>query len=333
MMRLTLDSFRSGGAILCFHGVTTSGRPATGSAHVTFDAFKSIVQVALRLGKLVPLSDLVGRHATGRSTAGLVAITFDDAYHGLAAERVQDFISRHDVPVTVFVVAGASESGAAYWWDRVEDLFPSVSAEQWRAFESQCGLPDEYRRGQPPGHGPLRPLRQWMLANYSGRWPGQLEPALFALECEAGRSTSHRSMTWDELERLTAIRSIELGVHTVSHPVLPLLPATEMDDEIAGCHDRLRERFDRVVPILAIPFGLYDERTIRASRAAGMIAALTLGETTLPPAGTDHGLPRFCMMNGDTPASVAMRLLGVREIVSRRRHRQPLYPSLPSATT
>ena len=334
MLRLTLRSFRAGGAILCFHGVAPAGRPARRSAHVTFDAFKSVVDVARRLGTLVSLSDLVQRHATGRRTGGLVAITFDDAYQALVTDPVRDFISRHAVPVTVFVVTSAAETGAAYWWDRVEDLFATFDADRWRAFERQCGLPDAYR-GQAASYGPLRPLRQWMLATYSGRWPRELEPALFALECEAGRSTSHRPMTWDELDRLTAIPTIELGVHTVSHPVLPLLPAAEMHEEVAGCYERLRERFDRVVPILAIPFGLYDERTIRVSRSAGMIAALTLGETTLTRSGgdVDHALPRFCMMNGDTGASVAVRLLGLREIVRRRLHAQPAFPALPSATT
>ena len=95
----------------------------------------------------------------------------------------------------------------------------------------------------------------------------------------------------NELERLAAIPSVELGVHTVSHPVLPLVPGTEMQQEIAGCYDRLRERFERAVPILAIPFGLYDDRTIRASRAAGMTAALTLGETTLPRPEPDMRFP------------------------------------------
>ena len=330
MLQLSLGAFRSGGAILCFHGVTMSGRPARGSTHVTSAAFRSIVQAAHRLGTLVPLDELVRRHAAGKRTAGLIAITFDDAYQGLAAEPVLDFISRSDIPVTVFVVAGTAATGAAYWWDRVDHLFPFVDADRWRAFENQCGLPDEYRLGQPPSFGPLRPLRQWVLAAHNGRWPLQLEAALFAMECEAGQSTGHRSMTWDELGQLTAVRSIDLGVHTVSHPVLPLLSAQEMQEEIAGCHRRLCERFDRVVPILAIPFGLYDERTINASRSAGMIAALTLGETTLNASG-EHAVPRFCLMGGDTPASVALRLLGVREIV--RRKPPPLYPALPSATT
>jgi peptidoglycan/xylan/chitin deacetylase (PgdA/CDA1 family) len=331
-LQLSLGAFRSGGAILCFHGLT-SGRPARACAHVTYDAFKSAVYVARRLGTLVPLGDLVRRHADGRSTAGLLAMTFDDAYQGLAEDPVRDFISRQGIPITVFVVSGAAETGAVYWWDRVEDLFPLVPADRWRAFEDACGLPDEYRRGQPSGYGPLRPLRQWVLAAYRGRWPSRLEPVLAALEREAGHATKHRSLTFDELARLTEIPGIEIGVHTASHPVLPLLSDEEMRDEIAGCYDRLRERFANVVPVLTVPFGLYDERTIRASRAAGMIAALTLAEATLP-AGTSHALPRFCMMSGDTPASVAIRMLGLRDIVRRRlQPPAPIYPALPSATT
>ena len=289
--------------------------------------------MARRLGQLVPLAELVRRHAAHRSTAGLVALTFDDAYHALGAQPVREFIAHHHVPLTVFVVTGTARTGAAYWWDRVEELFPHVAADRWRAFENRCGLPEDYRRGQPGEHGPLRPLRQWVLAAYRGRCPAHFEAALSALERELGRSTTQRSMTFQELEALTAIPTVDIGVHTMSHHVLPFLSDLELHREIAGCLDRLRERFDRVVPVLAVPFGLYDERTVRASRIAGMAATLTLGATTLDRAGSDHLLPRFCMMSTDTRTGVALRLLGIREIVRRRTGPQPQYPELPSATT
>src|SRR5262245_35919403 len=121
--------------------------------------------MARRVGTLVPLTDLVRRHREGRSTAGLIAITLDDAYAALQ-QGFQQAIVRDTIPVTLFVVAQAASNGAAYWWDRVDDLFPRVDAGRWMAFEKACGLPDEYRRGQPPEYGPLRPLRQWLLARY-----------------------------------------------------------------------------------------------------------------------------------------------------------------------
>jgi len=334
MLRIPLTPLRSGGAILCFHSVTTRDLPAAGAAHVTFEAFKSFIRVARGLGELVPLSELVRRHADNRSTSGLIAVTLDDAYAAVRTTAVREFVSRNAVPLTLFVVATAAETGATYWWDRVDDLFPAVAPDRWRAFEAACGLPEEYRRGQPREHGPLRPLRQWLLAAHTGRWPEHLDAALDALEREVGCRTVHRSMTFDELEDLTSIPGVELGVHTVSHPVLPLLSDLQLREEIAGCHDRLRERFANVVPVLAVPFGLYDERTLRASRAAGMMAALTLAGTTLNGRSPDHALPRFCLTGSDTGPRLGLRLLGLPEFVRRCAQRPPaLYPALPSATT
>jgi peptidoglycan/xylan/chitin deacetylase (PgdA/CDA1 family) len=332
MWTTTLRPFRTGGAVLCFHSVTTPALPAEGAAHVPVETFTSLVRAARRLGEIVPLGELVRRHREGRSTRGMVAVTFDDAYAALRTE-LADVISRQAIPVAVFVVANAAATGARYWWDRVDDLFPRVAPDRWRSFEAACGLADEYRQGQPPEHGPLRPLRQWLLATFAGRWPAHLDRALDALEQEAGEQTLHRSMTFEELAELAALPGVELGVHTVSHPVLPLLPDHELAYEIAAGHDALRERFARVVPVLAVPFGLYDERTLRTARAAGMIASLTLGGIPFN-GGTGDALPRFCVTTADTPARLGMRLLGVRELLRPAARRAPArFPDLPSPTT
>ena len=62
----------------------------------------------------------------GRSTAGLIAVTFDDAYAAVLTE-LKDFISRTAVPIAVFAVTDAAMTGSTYWWDRVDDLFPRVT--------------------------------------------------------------------------------------------------------------------------------------------------------------------------------------------------------------
>ena len=195
-------------------------------------------------------------------------------------------------------------------------------------------MPDAYRRGQPREHGPLRPLRQWLLAAFAGRWPDHLEPALAALEEEIGYQTPHRSMTGRELDELSAVPWIEIGVHTMSHPVLPLLPDDEIRQEIAISFSALRERFANVVPVLAVPFGLYDRRTLRIARSAGMSASFTLAGSALTDSDSERGLPRLCVTGIDSRTSLGLRLLGVKETVRGWLGYPPvLYPDLPSATT
>jgi peptidoglycan/xylan/chitin deacetylase (PgdA/CDA1 family) len=330
---IPIAAFSSGGAILCFHSITTSELPAAGDAHVSLEQFRGYVRVARRLGRLVPLGELLRRHAQGQSTGGLIAITLDDAYAALGRE-VREIISREAIPITVFVVSESAATGGAYWWDRVDDLFPLTPAERWRAFETACGVPDAYRRKQPPEHGPLRPLRQWVLAKYRGRWPIHLEPVLAALEHEIGLSTRHRSMTFDELAGLAAMPEVEIGVHTASHPVLPFLSTSDLEREILGCYADLRERFESVLPVLAIPFGLFDERTMRAASSVGMIASLTLSGDTLAGYAGRHALPRICLTRRDTCTRLGMRILALPRL-KRRCFAQTLtmYPALPSAST
>lgn len=321
------------GAILCFHSFTTPDLPGEGIAHIPLEGFKSFICVARHLGALVPLGELVRRHSQGRSTSGLIAVTLDDAYVALCGQ-FRDFVLREQIPVAIFVVTGAAATGARYWWDRIDDLFPRVPPDRWRAFEAACGLPEEYRRGQPPEYGPLRPLRQWLLAAYAGRWPSHLEPALRALERETGRETRQRSMTFEELETLAAAPGVEIGVHTISHPVLPLLSDEELRQEIVASYDLLRARFASVLPIVALPFGLYDERTLRAVRSAGMMASLTLAGDRLRLSAAGQALPRLCVGRSDTPGRLGLRLLGL-PLLTRRclGRRAASYPDLPSPTT
>jgi peptidoglycan/xylan/chitin deacetylase (PgdA/CDA1 family) len=321
------------GAVLCFHGLDVDGAPSRASMHVPLRLLEASVSVIRSLATIVPLREIVSRHVAGRGTAGLVALTADDAYASLLA--AEPFLQRSGVPLTVFVVSAALAGGRTFWWDRIDDLFPLASPEQWRRFENECGLPETYRCGQPVDEGPLRPLRQWLLAEHAGRWPDALEEPLFRLEEDLGRRTAQRSMTEAELEGFVARTGIEVGIHTVSHAVLPFLPDDELVREIAHCHNELRARFPEVVPYLAVPFGLADQRTLRLAAEAGVTVSLTLTGVPLRPRFIPElGVPRFCVVRECTPGILALQLSGVAALVNRLRGRRfTPYPALPSPTT
>jgi peptidoglycan/xylan/chitin deacetylase (PgdA/CDA1 family) len=333
LLRLIARRVSPAGSILCFHSITGADLPSASSTHVPLSTLTSAVAAARRCGEIVPLSEMVARHQAGRSTAGLIAITFDDAYAALLGSTAV-FLREEAIPVCVFVATDAALSGSRFWWDRLDDSYPRVSPERWRAFERDCGLPHTYRTGQPREFGPLRPFRQWLLREFQGRWPTTFEERLGALEREAGTETAHRSMTLDELADLRAQAPVAVGIHTMSHPVLPLLGDDELLREVAESHHILRERFESVIPVLAVPFGLYDQRTLRLARSAGMSASLSLAGTTLRQVSPGDELPRFCLMREEPSWKLHLRILGIGDRLQRVRGNQaPRYPVLPSATT
>src|SRR6266702_8341568 len=105
-----MPSLRAAGAILCFHGVNSPDTPGQNQAHVTLPAFQAFIESARQMGQLVPLRELVSRHLAGRSTAGLIAITADDAYASLG--EASEYLTREAIPLTVFAVARQAGVGA-----------------------------------------------------------------------------------------------------------------------------------------------------------------------------------------------------------------------------
>jgi peptidoglycan/xylan/chitin deacetylase (PgdA/CDA1 family) len=321
------------GAVLCFHGIDADAGPSPSSMHVPLELLEAIVDTIQGLGTIVPLRDLVDRHVAGRSTRGMLAVTADDGYASwLAAEP---FIVRRALPLTMFAVSGALDGGRRFWWDRLDDSAACAHPERWRRFEDACALPEDYRRGQPAAEGPVRPLRQWVLATHAGRWPSALEEPLTALEDELGLRTAQRAMTEPELAGFLRRTGAHLGVHTVSHAALPFLPDHEVVAEIRHSYDALRARFPETLPYLALPFGLCDARTLRLAADAGMRVSLTLPGCPLDrPFSADVGMPRLNVMRQHTPGRLALKVSGVAWLLDRvRGETAPPYPVLPSETT
>ena len=322
----------SAGSILCLHSFAAES-PGGGSAHVPASMLRMAVDIARDVGTIVTLRELLERRRRQQSTRGLVALTFDDAYVALLGADAA-FLREEGIPFTIFVTTDAARDGKAFWWDRVEELYPRASRERWLAFERDCKLPDAFRDRQPAEFGPLRPLRQWMLYAYEGRMPPHVNRALLALESELGHRTEQRSMTFAELTPLMSSGSVDVGVHTCSHPVLPLLPDEELRREIGGCYAILREIFPRTLPVLAAPFGLFDDRSVRCAREEGMQVTLTLGGRTMSTETSEDWLPRFCLSAGERDWKLLLRVTGVVERWRDwRGQSESPYPELPSAST
>jgi peptidoglycan/xylan/chitin deacetylase (PgdA/CDA1 family) len=77
-------------------------------------------------------------------------------------------------------------------------------------------------------------------------------------QCEIpGRLKSYsglRPMRWEHVRKLVAA-GMEIGAHTVSHPLLSQLPAREQEREMVASKERLEEQIAASVVSFALPYG------------------------------------------------------------------------------
>jgi peptidoglycan/xylan/chitin deacetylase (PgdA/CDA1 family) len=315
------------GGVLAFHGVLP--KPDPDQLNVTIDAghFEALLEACQSVGELVALTELLDRHATGLSTARMIALTFDDAYASLL-HTAAPILKRRAAPATAFVVARASRDGAAFWWDRLAAINAAADDERWTQFVRRIGVPDSFVHGPHQQYGRTHAVRQWVLSQGSGRLTGPAIDAFVEAEEACRCQAADRPMTFEQLDAFVAATGATLGPHTLTHPVVPLLSDVEATEEIGRSYRELLERSPAVDPYLAVPFGLFDRATAGVVKRAGLRGFLTLGGMSLAGSDENGEVPRVCISTSTEPLRLALRVSGLLDF-----RRPPRFPDMPTATT
>lgn len=324
-LRGILGVMPAGGAILCLHGIRSGNQPDGGGIHVDAPRLAGVLDAAGSVGRIVPVDALMTRHAAGKSTSGLIAITFDDACLSVR-ELAVPMLRARSAPASIFAVRDAAENGSVYWWDRLSFLEDQMSAGEWDLLGRAVGLTDT----TSPGRGTR--ARDAIVARHRGALPKAAAEVFAGVESRLGTANYDRSMTTAELSELSRDPLVTLGVHTVTHRALPLLGDDDVRREVADCHAWLREVTPSPLPVLAIPYGLRDERTRRLALEAGMRDVLRIAPRTVRAGTSATGYPRFMVSERRSGWKLAAGLVGLQEFVRALGLREgPDDPVMPSA--
>jgi len=240
-----------------------------------FDEQLAVLQVRGRVERL--------EHALEASTLTRLgqrrptfAITFDDGYvdnlvHALA------LLERHDAPATIFIVTGMLDE-PTFWWDMLAELVFGCSIPNEELIESaiQLGLVADLslRDEQSDLHSihgllyqALVPRRgeeiHWFLAELCARL--DIEPP----------TPCGRPLTTEELEQLASHPLITIGIHTVHHRRLTLLPLDQVRTEVTAGARALDDLFGERRRVLAYPYGATSPAISELARATGVAYGVT----------------------------------------------------------
>jgi peptidoglycan/xylan/chitin deacetylase (PgdA/CDA1 family) len=185
-----------------------------------------------------------------------VAITFDDGYKDNFTEAFPALRSRR-LPATVFIAVENVERAMPFWWDRLAAAIHAapngpVALDLGGGMASvTLNGPDSRRRvvEQACEAFKLMPHAE------AGR---RLEAALRALGTVA--DSGDPVLSWDDV-RAMAEGGIEIGSHTLDHPVLSRLSPEEASWQIVESRRRAEDRLKRPVRFFAYPNGKRDDVT------------------------------------------------------------------------
>jgi peptidoglycan/xylan/chitin deacetylase (PgdA/CDA1 family) len=281
--------FANGGAILLYHRVTCLDRDPQLLA-VTPEHFAQHVEILRRKVRVVTLQKLAQEARSGLRKPA-VAITFDDGYADNVLEA-KPILERAEMPATVFVVSGSVGSELEFWWDELDRLLLLPEDGGWHV--------------EAATSGPERRSRYVGLCNDLKHAPASTRAAVLqelllkTQHSKTGRQ-SHRVMTEVQL-RCLIDGLMEVGAHTVSHPMLSSMDPNEQESEIKLSKHRLEELTEKPVTTFAYPYGGrhdYNRQSVECVRRAGFSLACSNFSGMVWPTTNSLELPRFLIRNWD----------------------------------
>jgi peptidoglycan/xylan/chitin deacetylase (PgdA/CDA1 family) len=288
-----------GTLILGYHSISEGVSDAS-SICVTPQHFAEQLQVLSQIARVISLRELVGSLQEAHVPKRAVVLTFDDGYTDLL-HHAKPLLEHHQTPVTVFVTTGSP--GCEFWWDELERL--SLSSTKMPADLSLQVGTDSYASGRSLSASRQRvveSLYQELLALA----PREREKALLHLraQLELGSEDppARRALTPEELIELAAGGLVEIGAHTVTHPVLASLPISAQRREIQDSKLHLEMLLGRPVTSFAYPNGSSSQATRALVRESGFDCACASHNDIVWRACDPFHLPRFWIRdwNGDT---------------------------------
>ena len=240
-------SQRGNFVILTYHRVVPKPDPLWPS-QVDRVFFTRQMEVLRRYFNVLPLKEACSRLRDNALPPRAVVITFDDGY----ADNLHiaaPILSKFGLPATFFIATGYL-NGGRMWNDTIIEAIRATSISRVELdFLSTGPLTIDGLVDRRHAIETVISKIKYLPADERNRIADQLASLL-----QVRALPQNLMMTDDEIRALHA-EGMEIGGHTVSHPILSLLTPEEARSEIVNGRDYLAERLDVEITSFAYPNG------------------------------------------------------------------------------
>lgn len=291
--------------ILEYHDVSSNGSEFEGT--ISKARFFRHLKWLKRRFQIVTLGESTERLASDSGLErDLVVLTFDDGYEGNFT-GAWPALKAEDAVATIFLTTGFLD-GQELWFDLARRYLAAAKASPSslsnQALETLIRLYGSWPQRRAPDNLAQRLKyldpkdRTAVLDTLQG---SPLSPAPRA-----------QPLAWDQV-RMMRDGGIEFGAHTITHPILSLLPRDKQESEILLSRRRIQQETGALPTTFAYPNGSikdYTNETVHIVRQAGFQAACTTRKGSNRP-GCDPFVLHRIGIGSDPTWVVEARLSGL----------------------
>lgn len=262
---------RNKALVVMYHRISENeDTPATSAR-----AFAEQISYLTAHYRLMPLSDLADSLASGRKLPpGAAAITIDDGYRD-TYEVALPILRRYDAPAAVFVVTDFVDEKAWLWTDKLRYLILRTEAERFETVIKGRSLLLNFsgRASRLEAAGCINTVLKTLPDEEKNEAIDRIALSL-GLQIPPKPPSEFSSLTWEQLREMVSA-GIEIGSHTVTHPILTNISREQLQRELRESRARIASMLNREVTLFCYPNGNANASVRREVKREGYKCALT----------------------------------------------------------
>jgi peptidoglycan/xylan/chitin deacetylase (PgdA/CDA1 family) len=275
-------------SILIFHRVLPKADPLIPELPTAAD-FEATMRWVGSWFNVLPLGAAIQRLYEGSIPARALAITFDDGYAD-NEEVAAPILNKLGMTATFFVATGFLDGGCM-WNDQVIEAIrharsPAIDLRSLGLAQIPLTTDTERRQAVTSLLTAIKHLEQ-----------PQRQALADAIATTAGLDRAPALMMRPQQVRALRAHGMEIGAHTVTHPILTRLSADAAFDEMSRSKRDLEQVLGETVPLFAYPNGVpvqdYGNEHAAMARECGFDAAVSTAWGAASASSDRFQLPRF----------------------------------------
>jgi peptidoglycan/xylan/chitin deacetylase (PgdA/CDA1 family) len=303
---LSRSGARASLLVMIFHRVMPAPDPMVPS-EPDAAGFASQMDLIAANFTVLPLREAVARLRGGTLPARAVCITFDDGYANNFTVALP-ILKARSLPATVFVAPGFLNGGRMF----NDTVYEAIRSAPGRLDLREDGL-GEFTLGDAPAR--IRAAQEIVL-KLKYLEPAERLARAQALVRRTGAAVQDDLMMTDEQVARLAAAGIEIGAHTMTHPILASIDAASARAEIGQSKRRLEEIVGAPVRSFAYPNGKpgkdYRDEHVKLAREAGFELAVSTSWGAATAQSDPFQIPRIAPWDADSLRYAARMLQSYR---------------------
>jgi peptidoglycan/xylan/chitin deacetylase (PgdA/CDA1 family) len=204
--------------------------------------------------RVISVNQLVEELCRGQFRPYTVALTFDDGHEDFYSQA-WPILQRYDLPASLYVTTGFIDRTCWLWPDLLRFLVNATNAQQVSI--EALGNVDLTEVSR---HGSWNRLGDYCLMLSASERMSFLNELAIRLRIEVPSKplTPFAPVTWDQLRQMKS-DGLDVGSHSVSHPIFSALTKEELYKEIVYSQKRVAEELGEIPLGICYPNGMAND--------------------------------------------------------------------------